>query len=235
MPKASRGRPARTMRHPGIPAWGYPPLCAVVVAKASRQTGVRSRVSQRASAEATRHASGRRQTEGSDMSLTTEPAGASAIHPFPGRVARAWAELMSRLGYDRYVAQGGDVGYAVTDAMALQAPDGLVAIQLNSLRRLPADVTAALSGRAPVPALTDAQRAAFDAYRASSRRATSRNRGRRRRRSATRSRIPRSASRPGSSTTTPTATRRSQAPFSKEIPPVTSPLTGFSTTSRSTG
>jgi pimeloyl-ACP methyl ester carboxylesterase len=84
----------------------------------------------------------------------------------PGRVARAWAELMSRLGYDRYVAQGGDVGSAVTDAMALQAPRGLVGIHLNFLRRLPPDVTAALSGRAPVPELTEPERAAFAAYRA---------------------------------------------------------------------
>ena len=42
-----------------------------------------------------------------------------------GRVAQAWAELMRRLGYTRYVAQGGDVGAAVTDAMGRQAPEGL--------------------------------------------------------------------------------------------------------------
>src|SRR5207247_1259018 len=42
-----------------------------------------------------------------------------------GRVARVWAELMSRLGYTRYVAQGGDVGAAVTDTMAILAPSGL--------------------------------------------------------------------------------------------------------------
>ena len=47
----------------------------------------------------------------------------------PGRTARAWAELMSGVGYTRYVAQGGDVGAAVTDAMAIQAPDGLAGIQ----------------------------------------------------------------------------------------------------------
>jgi pimeloyl-ACP methyl ester carboxylesterase len=45
----------------------------------------------------------------------------------PGRTARAWAELMSRLGYTRYVAQGGDQGAAVTDAMGGQAPQGLAA------------------------------------------------------------------------------------------------------------
>ena len=51
----------------------------------------------------------------------------------PGRVARAWAELMGRLGYGRYVAQGGDVGASVTDAMGRQAPEGLVGIHMNLL------------------------------------------------------------------------------------------------------
>jgi pimeloyl-ACP methyl ester carboxylesterase len=50
-----------------------------------------------------------------------------------GRIARAWAVLMNRLGYTRYVAQGGDVGAAVTDAMGRQAPKGLVGIHLNLL------------------------------------------------------------------------------------------------------
>jgi pimeloyl-ACP methyl ester carboxylesterase len=58
----------------------------------------------------------------------------------PGRVARALAELMNRLGYTRYVAQGGDVGAAVTDTMAIQAPDGLAGIHLNFLRRPPLEV-----------------------------------------------------------------------------------------------
>ena len=85
----------------------------------------------------------------------------------PGRIAQAWAELMRRLGYTRYVAQGGDVGAAVTDTMAIQAPDGLAGIHLNFLRRLPPDVTAALSGAAPVPeGFTDNERAAFAAFRA---------------------------------------------------------------------
>ena len=51
----------------------------------------------------------------------------------PGRVAQAWAELMRRLGYTRYVAQGGDVGAAVTDAMGRQAPEGLLGIHMNLL------------------------------------------------------------------------------------------------------
>ena len=51
----------------------------------------------------------------------------------PWRVASAWAELMRRLGYTRYVAQGGDVGASITDAMGRQAPEGLVAIHTNLL------------------------------------------------------------------------------------------------------
>jgi pimeloyl-ACP methyl ester carboxylesterase len=50
---------------------------------------------------------------------------------YAGRVAEAWGKLMPRLGYARYVAQGGDVGAAVTDAMGRQAPDGLVGIHTN--------------------------------------------------------------------------------------------------------
>jgi pimeloyl-ACP methyl ester carboxylesterase len=51
----------------------------------------------------------------------------------PGRVAQAWAELMHRLGYTRYVAQGGDVGASITDAMGRQAPEGLLGIHTNLL------------------------------------------------------------------------------------------------------
>jgi pimeloyl-ACP methyl ester carboxylesterase len=85
----------------------------------------------------------------------------------PDRVAQAWAELMNRLGYIRYVAQGGDVGAAVSDAMAIQAPKGLAGIHLNFLRRPPLDVAAAVFGGAPVPeGLMEKERAAFDAFRA---------------------------------------------------------------------
>jgi pimeloyl-ACP methyl ester carboxylesterase len=85
----------------------------------------------------------------------------------PGHVAQAWAELMSRLGYDRYVAQGGDVGAAVTDTMAIQAPDGLAGIHLNFLRRPPLPVAAAVFGGAPEPeGLTEEERAAFEPLRA---------------------------------------------------------------------
>ncbi len=68
-----------------------------------------------------------------------------------GRTARAWAELMSRLGYTSYVAQGGDVGAGVTDAMGRQAPEGLIGIHTNLL-------VPALGG--PMPKETDEERAA---------------------------------------------------------------------------
>jgi pimeloyl-ACP methyl ester carboxylesterase len=81
----------------------------------------------------------------------------------PARIARAWAELMRRLGYTRYVAQGGDVGAAVTDTMAIQALPGLAAIHLNFLRRQPPEIAAAVFGGAPVPAgLSDQERAAIE-------------------------------------------------------------------------
>jgi pimeloyl-ACP methyl ester carboxylesterase len=64
----------------------------------------------------------------------------------PGRVAQAWAELMKRLGYTRYVAQGGDIGASVTDAMGRLAPDGLAGIHLNFLPAFPTDVLAAVFG-----------------------------------------------------------------------------------------
>jgi pimeloyl-ACP methyl ester carboxylesterase len=85
----------------------------------------------------------------------------------PGRIARAWAELMKRLGYTRYVAQGGDIGAAVTDAMARQTPQGLLGVHFNFLRTLPHDVAAAVSGGAPEPkGLTEQERAALEALRA---------------------------------------------------------------------
>ena len=88
----------------------------------------------------------------------------------PGRTARAWAVLMHRLGYKRYVAQGGDVGAGVCDAMAIQAVQGLAGIHLNFLRRPPVEVAAALLGRAPVPeGFTEQERTAFAAFAAQAR------------------------------------------------------------------
>jgi hypothetical protein len=104
----------------------------------------------------------------------------------PGRTARAWAQLVNRLGYARYVAQGGDIVVGVTDAMAIQAPNGLAGIHLNFLRGPPLEVAAAPLGRAPVPAgFTDIERAAFAAFGLRPGRATTPSRARRRRRSAT--------------------------------------------------
>ena len=73
-----------------------------------------------------------------------------------GRIARAWAVLMERLGYTRYVAQGGDVGAAVTDAMGRQAPKGLVGIHLNLL-------AGALGIADRLPAKSEQERAAHNA------------------------------------------------------------------------
>ena len=75
---------------------------------------------------------------------------------YSGRVAQAWAELMQRLGYTRYVAQGGDQGAAVTDDMARQAPEGLIGVHLNLLRT-------ALGSTAGLPTESDQERAALDA------------------------------------------------------------------------
>ena len=72
-----------------------------------------------------------------------------------GRVAQAWAELMHRLGYTRYVAQGGDVGALVTDIMGRQAPEGLLGIHMNLL-------VTVLAG--PQPAESEEERAATAAF-----------------------------------------------------------------------
>jgi len=70
----------------------------------------------------------------------------------PVSIARAWAILMQRLGYTRYVAQGGDWGNAVSEVMALQQPPGLLGIHTNMAATVPADVSKALSAGAPAPA-----------------------------------------------------------------------------------
>ena len=70
----------------------------------------------------------------------------------PERMGRAWAELMPRLGYPRYVAQGGDWGAFVVDQMGLQAPAGLLAVHTNMPATVPADVDRALLAGEPPPA-----------------------------------------------------------------------------------
>ena len=81
----------------------------------------------------------------------------------PDRIARAWAELMQRLGYTRYVAQGGDWGAPITSAMARQAAVGLLGIHINLPATVPPEVAAALGG-GPVPAgLSEKERAVLEA------------------------------------------------------------------------
>jgi pimeloyl-ACP methyl ester carboxylesterase len=74
----------------------------------------------------------------------------------PGRTGRAWAELMHRLGYARYVAQGGDLGAIVTDVMGRQAPEGLLGIHMNLL-------VTTLGAATPPPGDSEEERAALDA------------------------------------------------------------------------
>ena len=145
-----------------------------------------------------------------------------------GRTARAWAELMHRLGYTRYVAQGGDVGAGVTDAMTRQAPEGLVGLHTNLL-------VPALGGAMPED--TDEERAAAAQI------ATFGKSGN--------GYFVEMATRPQTigyalldspvalaawmTTTTPTPTTRSRARSSTASPRATSPGTTSWTTSRRTG
>ena len=80
----------------------------------------------------------------------------------PERMGRAWAQLMRRLGYTRYVAQGGDWGAFVVDQMGLQEPEGLLAIHTNMPATVPADVDQALQAGDPAPpGLSAAERRAY--------------------------------------------------------------------------
>ena len=81
----------------------------------------------------------------------------------PERMGRAWAQLMQRLGYGRYVAQGGDWGAFVVDQMGLQAPAGLLAIHTNMPATVPAEVDKALlAGDPPPPGLAAEERRAYE-------------------------------------------------------------------------
>ena len=80
----------------------------------------------------------------------------------PPRIAKAWAVLMQRLGYTKYVAQGGDWGNAVTELMAVQEPPGLLGIHTNMAATVPADIAKALAAGGPAPAsLSDDEKRAY--------------------------------------------------------------------------
>jgi pimeloyl-ACP methyl ester carboxylesterase len=81
----------------------------------------------------------------------------------PDRMARAWDVLMKRLGYQRYVAQGGDWGSVVADVMAAQRPAGLLGIHVNMPATIPPDVAEALNRGGPAPAgLSPDENVAFE-------------------------------------------------------------------------
>jgi pimeloyl-ACP methyl ester carboxylesterase len=80
----------------------------------------------------------------------------------PQRTARAWAVLMNRLGYTRYVAQGGDWGNAVTEQMALQQPPGLIGVHTNMPATVPDDVAKTLPGGPPPSGLSADEKYAWD-------------------------------------------------------------------------
>ena len=84
----------------------------------------------------------------------------------PERIARAWAELMKRLGYTHYVAQGGDWGTPISSAMARQTAEGLAGIHINLPATIPPEVAAALAGGPAPPGLTDKERAVIESLMA---------------------------------------------------------------------
>lgn len=80
----------------------------------------------------------------------------------PGRVARAWDALMKRLGYERYVSQGGDWGAIISQVMAVQAPIGLLGIHTNMPGTTPPSVLRLIRNREPAPAeFSNAEKVAF--------------------------------------------------------------------------
>ena len=85
----------------------------------------------------------------------------------PVRIARAWDTLMKRLGYTRYVAQGGDFGARVSEALARQAPEGLLGIHMNLLLNIPPEISRAVGAGDPAPAgLSEKEKAAYEQRKA---------------------------------------------------------------------
>jgi pimeloyl-ACP methyl ester carboxylesterase len=81
----------------------------------------------------------------------------------PDHIARAWDELMRRLGYERYVSQGGDWGAVISDVMARQAPPGLLGIHVNMPATVPPEIAKVLASGGPAPAgLSPEEKVAFD-------------------------------------------------------------------------
>ena len=81
----------------------------------------------------------------------------------PDHIARAWNELMRRLGYTRYVSQGGDWGAVISDVMARQAPPGLMGIHVNMPATVPPEIAKVLASGGPAPAgLSPEEKVAFD-------------------------------------------------------------------------
>jgi pimeloyl-ACP methyl ester carboxylesterase len=114
-------------------------------------------------------AHGGRAEDAFDVVIPSMPGFGFSGHPTspgwgPERIAKAWAELMKRLGYTRYVAQGGDWGSPVSSAMARQKAHGLIGIHINLPAAVPAEVASVLAIGGPAPAdLSGKERAAFDA------------------------------------------------------------------------
>ena len=91
----------------------------------------------------------------------------------PDRIARAWAELMKRLGYNRYVAQGGDWGSPITSAMARQGAAGLLGIHINLPATVPPEVAAVLGGGSLPPGLSEKERAVVEGLMANAKKGNS--------------------------------------------------------------
>jgi pimeloyl-ACP methyl ester carboxylesterase len=91
----------------------------------------------------------------------------------PDRIAQAWAELMKRLGYTRYVAQGGDWGAPISSAMARQAPAGLLGIHINLPATVPPEVAAVIGGGPVPPSLSEKERAVLEALMANAKKGNS--------------------------------------------------------------